>query len=421
MSMTSSNHVPDAPQKSQSLRRATRIAVAAALLLMGGAAVRVYTTSVQAKALDETTTKNAARSVLTVNARPGDSKRNLALPGTLRGQTEAAIHARTSGYLQRWTKDIGDHVRQGELLAVIDTPEADQELAQAHATREQIKARLALAQSSLARWEGLRQRDAVSQQELDERSATHLQAKADLAAADANVKRLEQLQSFRRITAPFDGVVVRRNVEVGALIGAGSTNNNRELFYLAQSDTLRVTVAVPQVHADTVKPGQEVTVRLIEKPNMTFKGTVARTAGAIDSATRSMQVEITLPNKEGKLIPGSYVEVSLPLQAGSRTLVLTVNALQFRQDGPLVAVVHGDRISLRSIKLGRDLGRVVEVTSGLGPNDAVVLNPHDSVEEGERVIAKAAPPETAPARAEGQPPRRASSPGPRGAAKGDKA
>jgi RND family efflux transporter MFP subunit len=193
-------------------------------------------------------------------------------------------------------------------------------------------------------------------------------------------------------------VVVRRNVEVGALIGAGSTSNNRELFYLAQSDTLRVTVAVPQIYADTVKPGQEVTVRLIEKPSLMFKGSVARTAGAIDSATRSMQVEITLPNKEGKLIPGSYVEVNLPLQVGSRTLVLTVNALQFRQDGPRVAVVNGDRISLRSIKLGRDLGRVVEVTSGLGPKDAVVLNPHDSVEEGERVIANAAPPEKAPVR-----------------------
>lgn len=421
MSMTSTTSLPHASEKSQSLRRATRIGLAAALLLVGGAVVRVYTTSVQAKALDTTTAQNAARSVLTVHARPGDSKRNLALPGTLRGQTEAAIYARTSGYLQRWTKDIGDRVRKGELLAVIDTPEADQELAQAHATREQIKARLALAQSSLARWEGLRQRDAVSQQELDERSATHLQAKADLAAADANVKRLEQLQSFRRITAPFDGVVVRRNVEVGALIGAGSTSNNRELFYLAQSDTLRVSVAIPQIYADTVKPGQEVTVKLIEKPGMSFKGSVARTAGAIDSATRSMQVEITLPNKDGKLIPGSYVEVNLPLQGGSRALVLTVNALQFRQDGPRVAVVNGDRISLRSIKLGRDLGRVVEVTSGLGPKDAVVLNPHDSVEEGERVIAKEAPPEKAPARAEGQAPRGASSPAPGGAAKGDKA
>jgi multidrug efflux system membrane fusion protein len=384
-------------ETSHSLRRATRIGLAAAVLLLGGAAVRVYTTSVQAKALDSVTAHNAARSVLTTHARPSDSKRNLALPGTLRGQTEAAIYARTSGYLQRWTKDIGDTVHQGELLAVIDTPEADQELAQARAAREQIKARLALAQSSLARWEGLRQRDAVSQQELDERGATHQQAKADLNAADANVKRLEQLQSFRRITAPFDGVIVRRNVEVGALIGAGSTSTNRELFYLAQSSTLRVTVAIPQIYADNVKPGQEVTVKLIEKPSVLIKGTVARSAGAIDSATRSMQVEIALPNKDGKLIPGAYVEVNLPLQGGGRALVLSVNALQFRQDGPRVAIVNDGRISLRSIKLGRDLGRVVEVTSGLGPKDAVVLNPHDSVEEGERVLAKEAPPEKPPA------------------------
>lgn len=421
MSMSSTRANTDAPEKIQSLRRPTRIAIAAALLLVGGAAVRAYTTNVQVKALDSTTTKNAARSVLTVKARPGDSKRVLALPGTLRGQTEAAIHARTSGYLQRWTKDIGDPVRKGELLAVIDTPEADQELAQALAARDQIKARLALTQSSLARWESLRQQDAVSQQELDERSAAHLQAKADLSAADANVKRLEQLQSFRRITAPFDGVVVRRNVEVGALIGAGSTSNNRELFYLAQSDTLRVTVAIPQIYTDSIKPGQEVTVRLIEKPSVTFKGSVARTAGAIESATRSMQVEIALPNKDGKLIPGSYVEVNLPLQGGSRAMVLSVNALQFRQDGPRVAVVNGDRISLRSIKLGRDLGRVVEVTEGLDPKDVVVLNPHDSVEEGEFVIAQEAPPEKAPARAEAPGQRGASSPNAGGAAKGVKA
>lgn len=393
MTTSTTSQSPDTLDKGQHLRRATRIALAASVLLLGGAAIRTYTTSVQAKALDTATAHNAARSVLTTHARPGDSKRNLALPGTLRGQTEAAIYARTSGYLQRWTKDIGDTVRKGELLAVIDTPEADQELAQARASREQIKARLALAQSSLARWEGLRQRDAVSQQELDERGAAHQQAKADLSAADANVKRLEQLQSFRSITAPFDGVVVRRNVEVGALIGAGSSSANRELFYLAQSSTLRVTVAIPQIYADNVKPGQEVNVKLIEKPSVVIKGTVARSAGAIDSATRAMQVEIALPNKDGKLIPGAYVEVNLPLQGGSRALVLPVGALQFRQEGPRVALVEGDKITLRNVKLGRDLGRVVEVTSGIGPKDNVVLNPHDSVEEGERVIAKEAPPE----------------------------
>ncbi|RZI84800.1 MAG: efflux RND transporter periplasmic adaptor subunit [Rubrivivax sp.] len=419
--MTSTPASLNEPDKGHQLRRASRLGLAALILLLGGAAVRVYTTSVQAKALDSVTTQNAARSVLTTRARPGDAKRNLALPGTLRGNTEAAIYARTSGYLQRWTKDIGDRVHKGELLAVIDTPEADQELAQALATREQIKARLALAQSSLARWQGLRQRDAVSQQELDERSAAHQQAAADLSAANANVKRLEQLQSFRRITAPFDGVVVRRNVEVGALIGAGSGSNNRELFYLAQSDTLRVTVAIPQAYADNVKPGQEVTVKLIERPSVAIKGTVARSAGAIDSATRSMQVEIALPNQDGKLIPGAYVEVNLPLQSGGRALVLSVNALQFRQEGPRVAVVNGDRISLRNIKLGRDLGRVVEVTSGLGPKDAVVLNPHDAIEEGERVIAREAPPEKSPQRSDGQGARPASAPEAGGAGKGGKA
>ncbi|MGZ3157997.1 MAG: efflux RND transporter periplasmic adaptor subunit [Burkholderiaceae bacterium] len=386
------------PHTTHTLRRAGLIGLALLGLLLSGAAVRVYSKTQQVDRLAERTAQDAIRQVQTTRARASDAARNLTLPGTLKGSLEAPIYARTNGYLQRWTKDIGQSVKKGELLAVIDVPEAEQELLQARAASEQIRARLALTQSSLERWEGLRQRDAVSQQELDERRAAHQQARADLAAAEANVRRLEQLQSFRRVTAPFSGTVVRRNVDVGALIGAGNNGANRELFYLAQTDKLRVDVAVPQTYSAAVIAGQEVTVKLLERPGVPFKGTVARTAGAIDSATRSMQIEISIPNPDGQLMAGAYVEVSLPLANPVKNMLIPVNVLQFRQDGPRVAVVTADvkgeqRIALRNVKLGRDLGRSVEVLGGITPKDVLVLNPYDAIEDGERVVAQAAPQE----------------------------
>lgn len=387
---------PPSPRSGAALRRAGWLALLVVLVLCTGAAARVYSKSRQAETLAERTARDAIRHVVTTQPRAGESRRQLSLPGTLKGRQEAPIYARASGYLQRWTKDIGQRVEAGELLAVIDAPEAEQELLQARAAREQIRARSLLAASSLERWEGLRQRDAVSQQELDERRAAQRQGVADLAAADANVKRLEQVQAFRRVTAPFAGVIVRRNVDVGALISAGSGGGTRELFYLAQTDPLRIDVAVPQAYAGAVKAGQEVRVRLVERPGPPFVGTVARTAGAIDAATRSLQVEIALPNADGRLFPGAYAEVTLPLANPAKTLVVPPGVLQFRQDGARVAVVQTDEqgrqiIALRPVKIGRDLGRVVEVQSGVDPKDTLVLNPHDAIEEGERVVARAAP------------------------------
>jgi len=398
----SPSHDPHEPVSGTALRRAGRLGLIALALLLGGAGVRTYVNAVHAKSIESSTRHNALKSVLTTRAKPGQGQRTVALPATLRGQNEAALYARTNGYVKAWKKDIGDRVRQGDVLALIDTPEVDQDLAQAKATQAQIQARLALTQSSLARWEGLRQSDAVSQQEVDERRAAQQQAQADLAASQANVRRLQQLHDFGRITAPFDGVVVRRNVEVGALVAAGSAGTNKELFYLAQTDGLRLTVAVPQPYAGDVRIGKEVTVTLIENPNAKVKGQVTRVSGGIDVATRSVQVEVALPNKEGKLLPGSYVEVGLPLSGSAKALLLPPNTLQFRQDGPRVAVVtDGDKVALRAVKLGRDLGRSVEVVAGISPKDAVILNPHDTLEEGERVLAKEAPPEKTPQKPDG--------------------
>jgi RND family efflux transporter MFP subunit len=373
------------------LRRTRWLAWAVAALLLGGAGLRGYVNAMQAETVRHTTASNAPKSVLVTQARPGQAQRQLALPATLRGRNEAAIYARTNGYVRAWQKDIGDKVRKGDTLALIDTPEVDQDLAQARATQEQIKARLALTQTSLARWEGLRERDAVSQQELDERRAAQQQAQADLAASKANVARLQQLHDFGRITAPFDGVVVRRNVDVGTLVTAGSSNA-RELFYLAQTNPLQVLVSVPQVDAASVSVGQSVDIRRLEQPGAPAQGKVTRIAGGVDVATRSVQVEIALDNPGGDFLPGAYVEVGIALRGAAKALLLPPNALQFRQDGPRVAVVGADqKISVRKIKLGRDLGRAVEVLAGLSPQDKVVLNPPDTLLEGEQVLAQQAP------------------------------
>ncbi|MCH8178246.1 MAG: efflux RND transporter periplasmic adaptor subunit [Proteobacteria bacterium] len=388
---------PDTPVRdSGALRRATRLGLGALALLLAGAGVRAYVNEVHASQIEAGTRERAVRSVLFTLPQAGQAQRSVALPATLKGRNEAAIHARTNGYVRAWKKDIGDRVRQGDVLALIDTPEVDQDLAQARAVLSQVQARLVLAQSSLTRWEGLRQRDAVSAQELDERRAAQQQAQADLAAAQANVRRLQQLHDFGILTAPFDGVVVRRNVEVGALVVAGGAAT-RELFYLAQSDVLRLTVAVPQAHAADIQVGKEVGIKLLERPQRPFKGRVTRVSGGLDVATRSLQVEVAVPNEDGQLLPGTYVEVSLPLSGSAKALLVPPNTLQFRQDGPRVAVLDADdTVSLRPVKLGRDLGRAVEVTSGLGPKDRVVLNPPDTIDAGERVRAKLAQAPSAP-------------------------
>ncbi len=381
-------HAPRHP----ALRQAAWLGGSVLLLLLAGGALRVFASVDHAKNLATTTEFNAQRSVLTTTASKGDPKRLLALPGTLRGRTEASVYARTNGYLKSWSKDIGDRVHKGDLLAVIDAPETEQELLQARAAREQVSARLGLAESSLARWQDLRQRDAVSQQELDERHAAMRQAQADLSAANANIKRLEQLQSFCRINAPFDGVVVRRNVEVGALIGAGNNGNSRELFHVAQTDPLLVSVAVPQTYVGDIRLDQEVSIKLAERPGVTFKAKVARKSDAVDSDTRSMVVEIELPNPGGKLLPGAYVEVGFNLTGATHNLVVPASALQFRQDGPRLALVGKDqRIVMRTVKLGRDFGKTVEVLSGLSADDHLVLNPHDAIQADESVIATVAP------------------------------
>ena len=371
----------DAPARARVVRGARIAAVLVVLLLVVGAGRTIVGRMANARVLEDNVAASATQYVKTTVARTGDGGQTLALPGTLQGFQQAPIAARASGYVRRWSNDIGSHVAKGEVLAVIESPEVDQQLSQAEAARQQAAASLALAKSTVERWEALRRKDVVSQQELDEKRSGATQAVANLAAADANVQRLRQLQGFTRVVAPFDGVITRRNVEVGDLVDS----SGRTLFVLTQMDPLRIYVNVPQSYAQLVRAGQKVVVTQAELRGHTFSGEVARSAGAIDPVTRTMQVEINLPNRDGTLLPGAYVQVDLPL-AGARTLVVPTNVLLFRGEGTRVALVDSaNRVRLKAVTLGRNLGESIEVLGGVADGDRLVVNPSDSLAEGDTV------------------------------------
>ncbi|TKC86239.1 efflux RND transporter periplasmic adaptor subunit [Trinickia terrae] len=372
------------PPRTREWKRA-KIAIVIALVLLALGALRTVVSNIlNNRTVAAVTEQNAKQYVNVVLPKQTDGGGNTLLPGTLRGFVESPIYARATGYLLHWYVDIGAHVKQGQLLADLDTPEIDQELAQAIAQRDQIKVSLGLAKTSYERWQQLRQRDAVSQQELDERQSTYNQDVANLAAANANVQRLQQLESFKRIVAPFTGVVTQRNVDVGDLIDAGS-GTSRALFALAQADPLRVYVQMPQAYAENVKVGMQVVVTQAELPGQQFHGTITHIAGAIDVPTRSLQLEVTLPNPDGKLRPGAYVQVAVPSTAHARLLVPD-NALLFRAEGPRLAVVDANgTVHLRKIVIAQDLGQFLEVESGIEPTDKVIVNPSDSISDGDHV------------------------------------
>jgi RND family efflux transporter MFP subunit len=372
-------------KRGQVVRRTKILAVVVLVLLAIGAGRTVISRISNAKMLEVGTAERAKQYVKIATPKSSAEGQTLSLPGTLQGFVQSPISARASGYLRRWYKDIGSHVEKGELLAEIETPEIDQQLAQAVAARQQAQSSLDLAKSSMARWESLRTKDAVSQQELDERRSADAQARANVAAAEANVQRLRQLEGFKRVVAPFAGVITRRNVDVGDLIDAGSGPNGRALFQLAQTDPLRVYVNVPQSYAQLIKPGQKVVVTQAELPGQSFEGQIARTSASIDTVTRTMQIEVALPNRDGVLLPGALVQVSLPLKA-SKSLVIPTNALIFRGDGIRVAIVGTDnRVRLKAIQIGRNFGQTVEVLDGLTGADKLVLNPSDSIADGDQV------------------------------------
>jgi membrane fusion protein, multidrug efflux system len=366
-------------------RALTMVAVVMLVLLIAGA-LTLWARAGHERALAKETERETVPTVAVVYPLSEKPDEDLVLPGSLQAYEESPIYARTNGYLVRWYKDIGSRVEKGELLAKIDTPEVDQELNQSRATREQILAQMDLAKISADRWENLRKSDSVSAQEADQYVSGYQQSKANLAAADANVRRLEQLEGFKDVYAPFSGVLTKRNVDPGALINAGAGAAGRELFDLARVDPLRVYTSVPQAYAPYIKVGANTTVTLQEFPGQKFTGKVVRTAEAIDPGTRTLLTEVDVPNANGRLLPGSFGEVHFAVGSGVNKVTVPVNAMLFRAEGPRVAVVGPDgKVQLRPINIGRDYGTTLEVLGGVSPADQIIINPPDSLEDGQAV------------------------------------
>ncbi|WP_144161736.1 efflux RND transporter periplasmic adaptor subunit [Paraburkholderia sp. BCC1885] len=382
------SHNPSTRAHAAPVKKASRMAVVVGIAFVVLGAKTLRDREAHANALQNTTTEISQQYVTVVKPSATPALRKVTLPGTLMGQTESPIYARSTGYVAHWYKDIGDTVKQGELLATIETPEVDRQLSQAEANRQQVQASLGLAVTSAKRWETLRSHDAVSQQELDEKQSTLAQSQADLAAANAEVGRLQELERFKSVVAPFSGVITRRNIDVGALVDAGSEGPGKELFMLARIDMLKTYVYVPESYSQRIHAGQQVKVTLAELPGQTFSGTVARTSDAIDTTTRSMQIEVDLPNPAGVLKPGAYADVELDLPS-SGAAVIPANTLLFRAEGLRVAVVGADGIvRLRAVTVGEDYGTTLQIVQGIAPNDRLVLNPPDSLEDGQHVAVR---------------------------------
>ncbi len=338
-----------------------------------------------------------AESVLTVaviSPVPASPDFGTPLPADVQAFIQASIHARASGYLKDWFVDIGDRVTNGQVLAEIETPELDEQLAQAKAELDQAKAALDLAKITADRWTELLKTASVSEQETAEKQSDYVLKQANVEAAQANVKRLQDLKGFDRVTALFDGTVTMRNTDIGQLIAADS---GPELFRLAQTDPLRVYVQVPQQYIYAIAPGQTAQLIFLELPGRTYTATVTRTAGAVDPATRTLQVELQVPNPRGELFAGSYAQVRFNEAADPGALAISDNAIIFRAQGTQVALVGSDhRVKLVSVKLGRDFGDTVEVLNGLSVTDRVIYNPPDSIADG-MTVQIAPPAETPPA------------------------
>jgi RND family efflux transporter MFP subunit len=336
-------------------------------------------------ALGKETAIDAVPAVLTVKPSQAPASEALVLPGSVQAYYEAPIYARTNGYLKLWYTDIGTAVKKGQLLAEIETPEVDQELTQAQADLATAQANYQLARTTDERWQGLLTTGSVSKQDADQRAGDAAAKKAAVQSAAANVARLHDLESFKRVLAPFDGVVTQRNTDIGALINAGQSPGSA-LFRVADTHRLRIYVSVPQPYAAAVAPGDSADLVFAEHPGKSFPAKVAFTAQALEPATRTLQVELQVDNPKAELFPGAYAEVHFKLATSGTTLSLPVNAIMFRAAGLQVAIVSSNhQVRLKSITEGRDFGSAVEVLSGVGSDDDVILNPPDSISDGATV------------------------------------
>jgi len=351
-------------------------------LLVGAVLPRIQARANLLKETDEM----AVPTVAVVKPKKSAPAAELVLPANVQAFVDSPIYARTNGYLKHWYADIGTHVRAGQLLAEIETPEVDQQLRQARADVGTAQANLRLSQITAERYSGLLRSDSVSKQEADNAEGDYAAKKAALESAQANVRRLEELQSFEKIYAPFDGIVTARNTDIGALIDSGSSGGARtELFHIAQPNKLRVYVNVPEAYSQSAKPGLKAALTLSEYPGRRFEGTLVRTADAIDQATRTLLVEIAVNNPTGTLLSGAYAEVHFNLPTTSNAYILPVNSLLFRAEGLRVAAVSNGHAELKPITVGHDFGSEVEVVAGLSGDESIIVNPPDSLVSGEAV------------------------------------
>src|SRR6201998_329248 len=380
----------------QPLSRSLFVGLGVAGLVLGVVIfLGIHQRAAAASNLGVATERAAIAAVNVVEPKSGTALQELVLPGTTQAFIDTPIFARSSGYLKKWYFDIGAHVEQGQLLAVIETPELDQQLGQARANLKTAQANERLAQITATRWQNLLKTDSVSKQETDVAVQDLSARQSTVESMTADVQRLEQLQSYEKVYAPFSGVITARDTDIGALIneGAGGAQGQgvvpQELFHMAAVNRLRIFVSVPEIDSDAARNGAKVPLTLDEFPGETFQGTIVRNADAIDLNSRTLNVEVDIDNRDGRMKPGAYVFAHLKLPPNSmkatHSLIIPADTLLFRSEGLSVGVVRGDHAEEVPITIGRDYGATVEVINGLKPTDQVIVNPSDSLTTGSPV------------------------------------
>jgi RND family efflux transporter MFP subunit len=395
----------EAEQTGQKTEKSTglfKFLIGAMIVLVILGALTLLQRRAQYHALAEETETLAIPTVAVTHPTAEVAQEDLVLPGTLMAYVESPIYARTNGYLQKWYHDIGTRVPKGELLADIDTPEVDQQLSQARADLNTSQANANLSKITQTRFLELIKTDGVSKQEVDNAVGDYEAKAATVKSSEANVRRLEELESFKHVYAPFSGVLTQRNIDIGTLINAGNGGVQQELFRLAQTDPIRVYVSVPEMYSPSVREGLSAFLELTQYPGQRFAGKVVRTAEAIDPNSRTLLTEVDVPNKNAQLFPGGYAQVHLQVKVAASRVQVPVNALLFRAEGLRAVVIDANhKTRLRQLTIGRDYGTSLEVLQGLEPNDWIVLNPADSLDEGQEVHVK----QVAQADAAGAPPQ----------------
>jgi RND family efflux transporter MFP subunit len=361
--------------------------VAIVLLLMIAILVAGILSRIRAeKSLRAETTASAVTAVSVVLPKQANPAQEIILPGNVQPYITSPIYSRTNGYLKKWYFDIGAHVKKGQLLAVIETPEVDQQLQQARSTLLTAQANLALATITKTRYQGLLKTNAVSKQDVDNAVGTYNANKAIVEADQAAVQQYEALVSFEKIYAPFDGVITARNTDIGDLINSGSSSGVKtDLFHIAQPGTLRVYVNVPEEYSRGIKVGMTADLALAEFPARKFQGRVVRTADAINVTTRTLLIEVDVDNPTGALLTGSYAEVHLAVPTQGSTYLIPVNTLLFRTEGLRVGIVRDGKVVLATVTPGHDFGNEIEIVAGLKSDDQIIVNPPDSIVQGQEV------------------------------------